>query len=330
MLPCWGSKPESNKTTRTLVFQGKGGARVAVINEELVQLIQAGADVEQNMGVLYQKIRGIIRKIAARYSGACDMDDLLQEGYFGLIKAVDSYNPEAGRKFITHAFCCIRGHLRRYYADYGRSKRIPEYMITLMSRYKEFKTSYALSHGGKPDKYELMRHLGVTDRQLKGIERCIYESTIQSLESPVPGTKNTTLGDYVADESDCIEETIERIDRERERAELWSAVDELDQDPQRVIKWRYKQNMSLQAIEEKQGLTRKEYRKLEYRAFRTLRKNVRIRELSGFFAYDSNDCFHYGLQRFKDTGTSSTEFIALQQIEAETKCGVLAAGVNRG
>lgn len=48
-------------------------------NEELVALIQAGVDVQENMGQLYQQNRNFIVGIALPYSKSCDLDDLMQE-----------------------------------------------------------------------------------------------------------------------------------------------------------------------------------------------------------------------------------------------------------
>ena len=48
-------------------------------NEELVALIQAGVDVQENMGQLYQQNRNFIVKIVLPYSKSCEMDDLMQE-----------------------------------------------------------------------------------------------------------------------------------------------------------------------------------------------------------------------------------------------------------
>ena len=59
-------------------------------NEELVALIQAGVDVQENMGQLYQQNRNFIVGIALPYSKSCELDDLMQEAYFGLENAVQS------------------------------------------------------------------------------------------------------------------------------------------------------------------------------------------------------------------------------------------------
>lgn len=83
-------------------------------NEELVALIQAGDHVQDNMGQLYQQNREFIVKIALPYSKSVELEDLVQEAYFGLEKAVQRYDPTTGFKFLTYAEDCIRGTIQRY------------------------------------------------------------------------------------------------------------------------------------------------------------------------------------------------------------------------
>lgn len=61
-------------------------------NEELVEKIQAGEDVQTNMGLLYQQNQPLIYKFALPYSEMMDINDLMQEAYFGLVKAVEKYD----------------------------------------------------------------------------------------------------------------------------------------------------------------------------------------------------------------------------------------------
>ena len=72
-------------------------------NEELVKLIQNGTDVTENMQQLWQQNQGFIFKIAIQYQSLSELDDLIQESYFGLCKAVDHYNPDMDASFIVSA-----------------------------------------------------------------------------------------------------------------------------------------------------------------------------------------------------------------------------------
>lgn len=88
-------------------------------NEELVALIQAGVDVQENMAQLYQQNRRFITKIALPYSNTCELEDLVQEAYFGLEKAAKKFEPDRGFKFLTYAENWIRQVIHRYCQNNG-------------------------------------------------------------------------------------------------------------------------------------------------------------------------------------------------------------------
>ena len=77
-------------------------------NEELVALIQAGDHVSENMTMLYQQNRRFIAGLALPFSNSVELDDLMQEAYFGLEKAVSKYDPTLGYAFLTYAENHIR------------------------------------------------------------------------------------------------------------------------------------------------------------------------------------------------------------------------------
>ena len=140
-------------------------------NEELVRQIQAGKDVDENMTTLYKQNMVLIRKIAQPYTASCEMDNLLQEAYFGLVKAVNSYDPEQEFLFMTYAEWKIRSQVQRYYTNFGRAKRIPDYMLTLMSKYQKFKKDYVANYSSKPSDIDFMEHLKIDIRQLRRLEK---------------------------------------------------------------------------------------------------------------------------------------------------------------
>ena len=69
-------------------------------NEELAIRIKAGIDTADNMLQLWEQTRRFIRRIASRYVGAAELEDLEQEGYLALYDAVDGYRPDLGCKFL--------------------------------------------------------------------------------------------------------------------------------------------------------------------------------------------------------------------------------------
>lgn len=72
-------------------------------NEALVLKIKSGINVADNMLRLWQQNRGFIKKMANRYKGYEDVEDLEQQGYIGLDNAVGGYRPDENVSFITYA-----------------------------------------------------------------------------------------------------------------------------------------------------------------------------------------------------------------------------------
>ena len=69
-------------------------------NEDLVLMIQGNEDKARHLGELYEQNRGAIANIAKRYSEYAEIEDLMQESFFGLSEAAARWDPEAGTKFI--------------------------------------------------------------------------------------------------------------------------------------------------------------------------------------------------------------------------------------
>lgn len=98
-----------------------------VTNEQLVARIQAGVDVPGNMLRLWEQNRGYIALVAKNYQAFEDIEDLKQEGYIGLCRAVDEYKPQEGVAFMTYAGYWIRQQMQRYVENCSSVVRVPSY-----------------------------------------------------------------------------------------------------------------------------------------------------------------------------------------------------------
>lgn len=104
-------------------------------NEELVEQIQNGVNVQENMGILYEQNIGFITNIVHTFSAYAEEEDLMQEAYIGLHKAVEGFDASKGFLFLTYAPHQIRHQCRRYIEDYSRTNRIPVHMLQKISVY---------------------------------------------------------------------------------------------------------------------------------------------------------------------------------------------------
>ena len=95
-------------------------------NEELVKQIQKGINPNDNLGLLFQQNKGLIKQIIRKYSYVyqvkntrksapiIEYQDLLNEAYFGLYEAAQRYEDTAGVKFMSYAQFWIKQAIHRF------------------------------------------------------------------------------------------------------------------------------------------------------------------------------------------------------------------------
>ena len=106
---------------------------------ELILKAQAGDSFARDTLVL--KNEGLVSSVAKRYnvSNLLDFQDLQQEGYFGLIKAIEKFQPNKGFKFSTYATWWIRQSIQRAVSDNNRLIRIPVHIQEDLQRINKAK-----------------------------------------------------------------------------------------------------------------------------------------------------------------------------------------------
>ena len=286
-------------------------------NEELVAEIQAGVNVPDNMAQLYQQNINFIRKIALPFSKVIEMDDLMQEAYFGLINAANRFDPLQGFKFTTYAEHWIRQALQRYWQNNGQSKCLPVHVLERIAKYQKFRSDFRAIVGDDPVDQEYCAHLGITTTQLKELRSYMDERHVVSLYEPLTGTDDMTLAEVVADDYNLEESIVEGIALIDGSQTLWGAVNDLGGRYSTVIESYFKQNETLEQIADQFGTSKERVRQLKHKAIGMLRKSKRVHEAAEVYGYDCAQAYHWGFGHFKNTHTSSTEFLALKHIEQE-------------
>ena len=117
-------------------------------NEELVKKIKAGEDVAGNMAKLWQQNKNFVYSIARKY-GESEIDDLMQEGYLGMYRAVGNYDLSAGTSFLSYAGFWIKQAIQRYHQE-NKHIHIPVYAQENISKYKKFRNAYRMYFGKEP------------------------------------------------------------------------------------------------------------------------------------------------------------------------------------
>jgi len=286
-------------------------------NEQLVIKIQAGIDVADNVLLLWQQNRGMICKIANRYRHYESVEDLEQEGYIGLCKAVEHFEHCAGATFISYATYWIKQTILRYLQDNGHIVRIPVHTHTAIQKYRRFCAMFEQEYNRKPDDQEIGCYMKLSRQQVKQLRKDTAMFRIGSLDETLNvEDASLTVGDTVASKGDLEADVIEDMAAGQLKETLWGVVDSLDKDCAAVIRYRFQDNLTLKETGQVMATTPEAVRQCQAKGMRKLRSNRDIRQIGQEYGYIQSHAYRgNGVGTFNRTWTSSTEFTALGLME---------------
>ena len=142
--------------------------------------LEAGLGVRELQSCLRRSERARSRMVAAnlrlvvslvrRYQPrACDLEDLIQEGSIGLIKAVERFDPSRGYRFSTYATWWIRDGIGSALVNRGRTIRLPSTMVDQLQRLRKCQHGLAQQLGRDPSLAELADATGLTALDIREV-----------------------------------------------------------------------------------------------------------------------------------------------------------------
>src|SRR5580692_5350130 len=141
----------------------------------------------------------LVVNIARGYTGkGLSLQDLIEEGNLGLLRAVEGFDPAMGTRFSTYASYWIKQSIKRALINTAKTIRIPAYMVELLSKWRRASTRLAEELGRTPTPEEVARVLGLPRKKLPIIKKAIriYNSTPQTDQAE----NGWSLGEMVMDE----------------------------------------------------------------------------------------------------------------------------------
>ena len=273
-------------------------------NEEIVEQIHQGINVQENMGILYQQNKSFIRSLVIPFTEKAELDDLMQESFFFLVDAVNKYDPSIGAKFLTYATHKIRFGCLEYVKNNGHQKRIPLYMQERIKKYNILIEEY----GGVPEKEVVMKKLNLTQKQYDLMKLTLNQMTCVSMDKPLNDDDGDLIIDLIPDETDIEGSVILQDCCET----LWKQVDMIGSERQKnIVLKHFREDQKLSDIASEQNVSVQRVQSLERQALRKLKQMDRVKEIAEFFGYDS--AIAYSGRK------GSVEKIALKHIELESK-----------
>jgi RNA polymerase sigma-B factor len=220
---------------------------------------------------------GLARAIASRYRRrGIGHEDLEQVANLALVKAANGFDPDSGHDFASYAVPTIRGEVKRYFRDHGWTVRPPRRIQELQARIGAAESELSFALGRSPRPSELARHL---DEPVEEVMEALSTDgcfTPSSLDRPVGGESDTTLGDLLGAE--------QSTDAVEARVVLAPVVRRLGERDRRILMLRFFRGWTQSEIARDIGVTQMQVSRLLSRILAELRDELAQQDL---FASDS-------------------------------------------
>jgi RNA polymerase primary sigma factor len=240
--------------------------------KELAYRIGEG-DVAARDNMIRANLRLVVN-LARSYMGkGLDLQDLIEEGNLGLLRAIEGFDPSMNTRFSTYASYWIKQSIRRALVNSAKTIRIPAYVVELMGKWRRTTAQLQDKLGRPPTSDEVARALGLARRKRVVVEKAIRVYTQTATES---ADVDLTLDDIVSDGRTKAPdaEMAETDDRQR----LLELLGKMDQREAAVLRMRFglgdEEPLTLKEIGERLGLTRERVRQIEGAALSRLSESL--------------------------------------------------------
>jgi RNA polymerase sigma-B factor len=198
------------------------------------------------------------------------LDDIVQVGYLGLIKAIERFDPDLGFEFTTFATLTVAGEIKRHFRDKGTAIRFPRRLQELHQSVVRVNEEMKNELSREPSVSELAERLGVRP-----------EDVMEAIEigpAYMPLSLDQPIGSADGQESRVVAEQIGTVDPELDRVEMRDLLDRamvhLTPRERSIMAMRFYEQMSQSEIARRLGISQMHVSRLQRAALEQLRKHV--------------------------------------------------------
>lgn len=253
-------------------------------NKEYIRSIQeTGAEADWER--LVRANEHLVAKQALKLSKGpfgqtVEMDDLIQWGRMGLLKAAERFDFSQNTEFSTYAYHWIFQQMVRGINDTGNTIRIPVHMWDSIYKLTIIEKNSEKLFQEVDDEW-ICQEMKINMDKLKDLRRIRYQFfNIPSLDLPIGEDADTSLGDYIEDPVEPFEEEVCREDINKY---LLETIENLPERTAFVLKKRFglegQEPSTLEEVGEELGVTRERVRQIEKKALEKLKKNKILKEI---------------------------------------------------
>ena len=204
--------------------------------------------------------------------------DLISEGNFGLIKAIERFDPDKGGKLSTYAAWWIKQAIKRALASNGKTIRLPVHMVDRIGQMRRTTHRLAAELGREPHNDEIAQAMDIPVAKVVHMKSVANRAA--SLDQPVGEEGDATLGDLVKDESERT--PFETLRGKSDNDEIATMLAALEPREAEILTHRFGLNgespLTLEEVGERFKLTRERVRQLQQSALMQLRRIMTERQ----------------------------------------------------